>query len=200
TIETVWLKDVTTRLQKDKRSLDDPDLPEKLSFLLKRNSDTLFLNLKRNYVDPNADLYTVKNLDDGRSILEKSVGAEKEDIAYYQDRQNGAFMAARCVKGSNGQCDILINGNIKIGDRNYDLQPSKDDIASRNVLENTDFLGKRYVLQDQSNIKRDIPYIQELSDIEIDMPVQQDQFRIESVQEFQQDEANNQSDIVVERK
>ncbi|KAL3861351.1 hypothetical protein ACJMK2_007387, partial [Sinanodonta woodiana] len=79
TTETVWLKDVTTRLQRDKRSIGMSDHPEKLTFLLKRNSDTLTLNLKRNdNVDPNADLYTVRNLDDGRSIVEKTVDAEKE--------------------------------------------------------------------------------------------------------------------------
>ncbi|KAL3861352.1 hypothetical protein ACJMK2_007388, partial [Sinanodonta woodiana] len=92
------------------------------------------------------------------------------------------------------------NGNIKIGDRNYDLQPSIDDIASRNILENTDVLGKRYILQDQSNMERDIPYIHELSDIQIDMPDQQDQFYIERDQDFQQDESKNQRDVVVERK
>ncbi|KAK3576268.1 hypothetical protein CHS0354_027712, partial [Potamilus streckersoni] len=107
--ETVWLKDVTTLLQTDKRTLSDDDLPDQLSFILKSKSHTLTLNLKRNYdIDPNADIYTVRKLNDGRSLLEKTDNIENEDVAYYQDRDNGAFMTVRCIKGSNSHCERLI--------------------------------------------------------------------------------------------
>ncbi|KAK3576264.1 hypothetical protein CHS0354_027707, partial [Potamilus streckersoni] len=77
--ETVWLKDVTKLLQTNKRTLSDPDLPDQLSFLLKRKLQTLTLNLKRNYeIDPNADIYTVRKLNDDRSLLEKMDNVENE--------------------------------------------------------------------------------------------------------------------------
>ncbi|KAK3586200.1 hypothetical protein CHS0354_003884, partial [Potamilus streckersoni] len=46
------------------------------------------------------------------------------------------------------------NGNIRIGDRNFDLRPSKAAFKSQNLLENTGLLGTRYVLQDQEQIRR----------------------------------------------
>ncbi|KAL3861633.1 hypothetical protein ACJMK2_007658, partial [Sinanodonta woodiana] len=70
--ETVWLRDVTKRLQTDKRGVTDPDLPDQLSFHLKSSTHDLVLNLRRNYqIDPNADIFIVKTLNDGRSVLEK---------------------------------------------------------------------------------------------------------------------------------
>ncbi|KAK3598431.1 hypothetical protein CHS0354_016429 [Potamilus streckersoni] len=78
-VETVWLKDATTRFQTDKRTLSDSDLPDQLSFQLKSRSRTLTLNLKRNHqVDPNLDIYIVNNLNDGPSFLEKAQDLEKE--------------------------------------------------------------------------------------------------------------------------
>ncbi|KAL3861514.1 hypothetical protein ACJMK2_007543, partial [Sinanodonta woodiana] len=206
-LETVWLKDITTRT--DKRTLSDNDLPDRLSFSLKRKSQTITLNLKRNYdVDPNADVYIVKNINDGRSIQKKTENVENEDVAYYQDRENGAFITAKCVKRLNGQCDIRINGNIRIGGKNYDLQPSKNY-----VLETTKLLGRRYFLQDQSNIQSGIPFLQDqlhiengisfLQDqlnIERDKQEINDQFNIKSGQLFLQDEDNFERNITVERK
>ncbi|KAL3861658.1 hypothetical protein ACJMK2_007683 [Sinanodonta woodiana] len=75
--ETVWLKDVTTRIQTDKREVNGADLPDQLTFHLKRRNQDLVLNLKRNYhIDPNADIYIVQTLNDGRTILEKSQNLE----------------------------------------------------------------------------------------------------------------------------
>ncbi|KAL3861636.1 hypothetical protein ACJMK2_007661, partial [Sinanodonta woodiana] len=76
------------------------------------------------------------------------------NVAYYQDMDNGAFMTARCVKISSGQCDIVINGNIRLGDRSYDLRPLEKDAVTTDFWELTGLLGKRYVLQDQNNIQR----------------------------------------------
>ncbi|KAK3589524.1 hypothetical protein CHS0354_041647 [Potamilus streckersoni] len=139
----------------DKHTLSDPDLPDQLSFHLKLKSHGVNLNLKRNYqIDPNVDVYTVDILKDGLPILKKTHNLKKEDVAYYQDDENGAFMTARCVKRSSGQCGILINGNIQIGDKMYDLQPSEAQVTSRNFMETTNLLGKQYVLQDQGSIQR----------------------------------------------
>ncbi|KAK3610967.1 hypothetical protein CHS0354_000973 [Potamilus streckersoni] len=113
-VETVWLKDVTTRLQTDKRGLSDPDLPDQLSFQLKSKSRTLTLNLKRNHqIDPNIDIYTVKKLNDSLPFLEKAQDLEIEDVAYYQGIENGASMIARCVRRSNGQCEIQM-GQVNV--------------------------------------------------------------------------------------
>ncbi|KAL3861481.1 hypothetical protein ACJMK2_007514, partial [Sinanodonta woodiana] len=152
--ETVWLKDVTGRFQTEKRTLSYPGLPDQLSFHIKGESHNVILNLERNHeMDPNADIYIVEKLDDGRSHLVKTETLETEDVAYYQDRDNGAFVTARCVKSLNGQCDISINGNIRIGGINYDLQPSEDDMSSIHLSEMMD-VGKRYVLRDHPNIER----------------------------------------------
>ncbi|KAK3587442.1 hypothetical protein CHS0354_007933 [Potamilus streckersoni] len=78
-LETVWLKDVTQTLQSDKRELSDPDLPDQLTFHLKRGADVLAFKLRRNYdIDPNADIYVVQNMKDGQSALRKSEFLEKE--------------------------------------------------------------------------------------------------------------------------
>ncbi|KAK3594241.1 hypothetical protein CHS0354_007215, partial [Potamilus streckersoni] len=45
------------------------------------------------------------------------------------------------------------NGNIRIGDRNFDLRASKAAFKSQNVLEIAGLLGTQYVLQDQKHIR-----------------------------------------------
>ncbi|KAL3861653.1 hypothetical protein ACJMK2_007678, partial [Sinanodonta woodiana] len=70
--ETVWLRDRTKRLQTDKRGFTDPVLPDQLSFDLKSRKHNLVLNLDRNYqIDPSTDIYIMKTLEDGQSVLEK---------------------------------------------------------------------------------------------------------------------------------
>ncbi|KAL3875282.1 hypothetical protein ACJMK2_038204 [Sinanodonta woodiana] len=151
--EIVWLKDVTTGLQTDKRSFSDSNLPDTLTFELNRRSRAISLNLKRNHgIDPNADVYYVTNSKDGQSHLEKAQHLETEDLAYYQDINNGAFMTVKCVRRSNGQCDRVINGNILIEDRHYDLQPAKTDITSRDLL-NVPDQSPLYVLRAQGNVQ-----------------------------------------------
>ncbi|KAK3577644.1 hypothetical protein CHS0354_016039 [Potamilus streckersoni] len=71
--EIVWLKDVTTSFEKDKRTSIDLDLPDELTFYLSRGSNDLTLHLKRNYfIDPNADVYVVQKLENGKHHLEKT--------------------------------------------------------------------------------------------------------------------------------
>ncbi|KAK3578110.1 hypothetical protein CHS0354_007821 [Potamilus streckersoni] len=68
--ETVWLKDVTTKFQIDKRTPSDHNLPDQLTFHLWRGSDDLSLNLKRNYdINPNTDMYFVHRRTDGQFRL-----------------------------------------------------------------------------------------------------------------------------------
>ncbi|KAL3836831.1 hypothetical protein ACJMK2_022244, partial [Sinanodonta woodiana] len=77
--ETVWLKDVTTLFQTDKRTLSDLDLPNDLTFHLTRGSDVLTLDLKRNHdINPDADVYFARTLKNGQSVLVKSRNYEKE--------------------------------------------------------------------------------------------------------------------------
>ncbi|KAL3856366.1 hypothetical protein ACJMK2_011134 [Sinanodonta woodiana] len=155
--EIVWLKDVSQIIQTDERTLLDPDLPDDLSFHLRRGSQFVQLNLKRNHdIDPNADIYVVRKLYDGRYYQEKSLDLEKEDLAYYQDINNGAFMTVRCVRGINGQCDRVINGNVRIEDANYDLRPAETDITLRDLLDVPDIRGTRYLLRGQGNALRQI--------------------------------------------
>ncbi|KAK3575895.1 hypothetical protein CHS0354_034471, partial [Potamilus streckersoni] len=145
---------------KYKRKVGESDLPDDLTFYLSRGRGphAMYINLKRNQgINPNADVFFVRTLQDGRTHLEKTPNIENEDVAYYQDRENGAFMTVRCVTKSTGQCDRVIYGNIKIGDINYDLQPMETDVASRNVLDVPGPLGTKYVLQQQTNIQREIP-------------------------------------------
>ncbi|KAK3609041.1 hypothetical protein CHS0354_018591 [Potamilus streckersoni] len=78
--ETVWLKDVTKRIHGEKRTLDDFDLPDQLTFQLRRETEALNLNLKRNYdIDPNAEIYVGRKLKDGRSVLLKTQNMKKEN-------------------------------------------------------------------------------------------------------------------------
>ncbi|KAK3576244.1 hypothetical protein CHS0354_027043 [Potamilus streckersoni] len=67
------------QMQADKRALDDLDLPNQLTFDFRRGLDTVTLNLKRNYdIDPNADIYVVQKLKNGRSFLAKTNELENE--------------------------------------------------------------------------------------------------------------------------
>ncbi|KAK3600926.1 hypothetical protein CHS0354_013307 [Potamilus streckersoni] len=77
--EMVWLKDITTSLQSDKRKFSDPNLPDTLTFELRGRLRALTLNLKRNHaINPNADVYFMHKSNDGRSHLEKVLNLEKE--------------------------------------------------------------------------------------------------------------------------
>ncbi|KAL3875193.1 hypothetical protein ACJMK2_038120, partial [Sinanodonta woodiana] len=159
--ESVWVKDVSTSLPKDKRELSDTDLPDDLTFRLIDGSRSLTINLKRNHaIDPNADVYFVSKLNDGRSYMEKAIIVQEEDVAYYQDKRNGAFMTVKCLRRSNGRCVRVINGNILIKQRNYDLHPAKTGITSRELFDVPD-LGTRYVLRPQTNIPRENPVSRE---------------------------------------
>ncbi|KAK3598281.1 hypothetical protein CHS0354_019807 [Potamilus streckersoni] len=77
--EIAWLKDVTATFHTQKRIFGDSDLPDNLTFHVRRWSGVLTLNLKRNYeIDPNADIYFVERTKDGRSILSKTTTFESE--------------------------------------------------------------------------------------------------------------------------
>ncbi|KAK3600756.1 hypothetical protein CHS0354_017049 [Potamilus streckersoni] len=77
--EIVWLKDMTAIFQTQKRILGDPDLPDHLTFHVRRRSGVLTLELTRNYeIDPNADIYFVERTKDGRSLLSKTTTLERE--------------------------------------------------------------------------------------------------------------------------
>ncbi|KAL3861484.1 hypothetical protein ACJMK2_007517, partial [Sinanodonta woodiana] len=151
--ETVWLTEVTAGLQTDKRGVTSPDFPDQLSFHVKGITHELVLNLeKNNRIDQNVDTFIVQSTIDGQSLMEKMKSLDKADVAYYQDVDNGAFMTARCVKRSSGQCDILINGNIRLGDRSYNIRPSEAYAIPSDFLELMGLRGKRYVLQDQDPV------------------------------------------------
>ncbi|KAL3892111.1 hypothetical protein ACJMK2_004348, partial [Sinanodonta woodiana] len=108
-LETVWVRDVTEHIEADKRGLGDRDLPDKLTFYLRRGLDDLTLNLMRNYdIDPNAEIYVVQESKNGKSFLVKTNDAEKEAIAYYQDVENMAYMTVRCASRSIHECDRVI--------------------------------------------------------------------------------------------
>ncbi|KAL3853997.1 hypothetical protein ACJMK2_013281, partial [Sinanodonta woodiana] len=77
--EIVWLKEVTTEFATSKRTIGDFDLPNELTFHLKRDLDYVTLNLKRNYdINPNVDAYFAHRLDDGRLSLVKRPNLERE--------------------------------------------------------------------------------------------------------------------------
>ncbi|KAL3892134.1 hypothetical protein ACJMK2_004371, partial [Sinanodonta woodiana] len=78
-LETVWVRDITAEFQADKRELDDSDLPDQLTFNLRRGIDDLTLKLRRNYeIDPNADIYVVQKLKNGQSFVAKTNVIEME--------------------------------------------------------------------------------------------------------------------------
>ncbi|KAL3866927.1 hypothetical protein ACJMK2_044174 [Sinanodonta woodiana] len=165
-LEMVWVKDATASFQTDKRTLGELDLPNELTFHLKRGTDALTLNLMKNHaINPNADVYFAHKLQDGKSYFVKSENAIKSDVAYYQDIANGAYMTVRCVKRSNEECDRVINGNIRIGDIDYDLQPVVADATSRNLFQDQRVLGKRYVLQAHT-FSRETNSVEDVEDIQ----------------------------------
>ncbi|KAK3576696.1 hypothetical protein CHS0354_024305 [Potamilus streckersoni] len=155
--DIVWLKDVTTNFQTDKRKFDNLDFAEVLTFHLSHVLKRLTLNLKKNHeIDPNAKIYVVRKLNDDRFYLEKTPDLGKEEVAYYQDVENGAFVTIRCVKRSSGECDRVVNGNVRIEGRNYDLRPAETGTTLRDLLDVPDLRGTRYVLRDQTNIQREM--------------------------------------------
>ncbi|KAK3585037.1 hypothetical protein CHS0354_009885 [Potamilus streckersoni] len=42
-------------------------------------------------------------------------------------------------------------GNVRIGDRDYELQPAKTNVETRYLLEGKDIRGLQYVLQHQTH-------------------------------------------------
>ncbi|KAL3836832.1 hypothetical protein ACJMK2_022245, partial [Sinanodonta woodiana] len=46
------------------------------------------------------------------------------------------------------------NGNLRIGDRSYDLEPVETEMTSRNFVSDLGDLGKQYVLKNQSHMLR----------------------------------------------
>ncbi|KAL3892131.1 hypothetical protein ACJMK2_004368, partial [Sinanodonta woodiana] len=79
-LETIWVRDMTAETQADKRALDDYDFPDQLTFNLRRGLDDLTLKLKRNYeINPNADIYVVQKLKNGRSFVAKTNAIEKKE-------------------------------------------------------------------------------------------------------------------------
>ncbi|KAL3856270.1 hypothetical protein ACJMK2_011044, partial [Sinanodonta woodiana] len=122
--ETVWLQDVTTGLQTDKRLISDLDLPDVLTFAFSRGSQALNLNLRRNHdINPNADIYIVEKLKDGRFHSRKS-----RDL---------------------GQA----NGNIRIQGSNYDLRPAETIVTLRNFFDIPNHRGIKYVLKEQGKVQ-----------------------------------------------
>ncbi|KAL3892143.1 hypothetical protein ACJMK2_004380, partial [Sinanodonta woodiana] len=78
-LETVWVKDMTAETKGYKRELEDYDLPDQLTFNLRRGLEDLTLKLKRNYeIDPNAVIYVVQKIKNGRSIVAKTNDLETE--------------------------------------------------------------------------------------------------------------------------
>ncbi|KAL3836110.1 hypothetical protein ACJMK2_021562, partial [Sinanodonta woodiana] len=48
------------------------------------------------------------------------------------------------------------NGNIRIGDKTYDIRPAETVVKSRNMLERPGHLDQLYVLKDESTSQSDI--------------------------------------------
>ncbi|KAK3592756.1 hypothetical protein CHS0354_016512 [Potamilus streckersoni] len=156
TLEIVWLKEVTTRFHKDKRTHSDTNLPNEMSFVLSRVSESLSLKLRRNNdINPKADFYFAQKLNGGKSALVKSPHWETENVAYYQDMDKESFFSVKCVQQSNAQCENIINGHIQIRDTAYELMPAANDAKSRHLLDFTGSLGTKYVLKKQSFTQRD---------------------------------------------
>ncbi|KAK3598285.1 hypothetical protein CHS0354_019811 [Potamilus streckersoni] len=154
--EIVWLKDVTEIFHTQKRLFGDHDLPDHLTFHVRRRSGVLTLKLKRNYeIDPDADIYFVEGTKDGRSILSKTKTLECEAVAYYQDLDNRAYMTVRCIKSLNQQCERIINGNLQIGDRSYELRPAVTGDTPANILKVTDSISRIYLLLDQTYLQQE---------------------------------------------
>ncbi|KAK3598249.1 hypothetical protein CHS0354_001070 [Potamilus streckersoni] len=101
---------MTERFQSVKRTISDLNLPAQLTFHLRRGSSApLKLHLKRNYnINSNPGVYFARKRKDGRSVLVKERNLEKEDVAYYQDKEYDAIMTVRCVQRSRAQCERVI--------------------------------------------------------------------------------------------
>ncbi|KAL3892125.1 hypothetical protein ACJMK2_004362, partial [Sinanodonta woodiana] len=176
--DNVWVRDVTEEIQADKRGHGDQDLPDLLKFYIRRGLDSLTLNLIKNYeIDPNADIYVVQELKNGRSVLAKVNDKEKEVVAYYQDIANMAFVTVRCVSRSNHKCDRVINGNVRIGDCNYDLRPAESDFPSDQTSDILSVIGKRYILLDYANVDEKDAANSRATNIEEDLYVRLKHFR-----------------------
>ncbi|KAK3592757.1 hypothetical protein CHS0354_016513 [Potamilus streckersoni] len=155
-LEIVWLKEVTTRSQTNKRTHSDTNLPNELEFVLRRSSETLSLKLRRNHdINPKADFYFAQTLNDGKSALVKSPHWEREDVGYYQDMENAAFYTVKCIQQANAKCESVINGHIRIKDNAYELIPAANYAKSRNFLDFIGSLGTKYVLKKQLFTERD---------------------------------------------
>ncbi|KAK3575897.1 hypothetical protein CHS0354_034473 [Potamilus streckersoni] len=71
--------DVTSRIQKYKRNVGESDFPDDLTFYLSRGTQSMYINLKRNHgINPNAEVFFVRTLEDGRTHLEKTPNIENE--------------------------------------------------------------------------------------------------------------------------
>ncbi|KAK3592753.1 hypothetical protein CHS0354_016509 [Potamilus streckersoni] len=126
TLEIVWLKEVTTRSQTEKRMLSDTNLLNELAFVLRRSSETVSLNLRRNHdINPKADLYFAQKLNDGESALLKSPHWKSE------------------------------NGHIRIGNTANELITAANDAKSRNFIDFTSSLGTKYLSKKQSFTQRE---------------------------------------------
>ncbi|KAL3836856.1 hypothetical protein ACJMK2_022267, partial [Sinanodonta woodiana] len=185
TLETVWLTDAT-----EQGTLSNMDLPDELAFHLTRRSETLKLNLKRNYdISPKPNVYFARKMQNGTFVLLKSRNTAKQNLAYYQDIDNGAFMTVRCVKTSNEQCDRTINGNVRIGNRNYELQPAESDVVSRNLYDAPSALVRKYVLKDQTLPQREYSVPNKDSAYEMEKTIEQKYMTL--LRRFQQQNNRN---------
>ncbi|KAK3591695.1 hypothetical protein CHS0354_040626 [Potamilus streckersoni] len=98
------------RFQTDKRTSSGLDLADHLTFRLRRGSRAFTLNLERNHdINPDTDMYFLRNVRNGRFRIVKSRNLEKENLAYYQDKDNEASIIVRCVKRSSEYCDRVIS-------------------------------------------------------------------------------------------
>ncbi|KAK3578114.1 hypothetical protein CHS0354_007826, partial [Potamilus streckersoni] len=77
--ETIWLEDVTPRFQTEKMTSSGLNLADHLTFRLRRGSYVFTLNLERNHdINPDTDMYILRNVRNGRFRISKSRNLEKE--------------------------------------------------------------------------------------------------------------------------
>ncbi|KAK3591699.1 hypothetical protein CHS0354_040630 [Potamilus streckersoni] len=101
---TIWVEDMNPRFQTDKRTSSGLDLADHLTFRLRRGSRSFTLNLERNHdINPDTDMYFLRNVRNGRFRIVKSRNLEKED------KDNEASIIVRCVKRSSEYCDRVIS-------------------------------------------------------------------------------------------
>ncbi|KAL3836859.1 hypothetical protein ACJMK2_022270, partial [Sinanodonta woodiana] len=82
------------------------------------------------------------------------------------------------------------NGNVRIGNRDYDLQPEETDVVSRNLYDEPGALGRKYVLQIQTHNQRD--YSVKIKDAAYQMEKILQQKRMTSTRRFQEQEKQKQ--------